>query len=173
MENKLRYIDEKDKSFGIAGMAISLVACDCEEYISLVSLEDGEDPITMTLDFYFNGNPNMSAKIAWKELLKQFQVTSGMLLANVMCRSIAAGKKIDKTAINAVHDIIKTLGVDTCSLDDDEIDSIYTKSYNYYKDIFSHPSVAVIARDFATTLRMQRRLSSAEALEELQRLNSL
>ncbi len=173
MNNALRYIDEKDKSYGIAGMAISLVACDCEEYISSVSLEADEEPISFTSNFRFTGNPNLSAKSAWNEHLKQFQVVAGMLLANVMCRNSAVGRGFDKKALLSIREIIKTLGSENCSLDEDEIDNIYNKSYRYYTEIFSHPSVATIARDFATTLRMKRRLSAGEILDELRQFNSL
>ena len=40
MYDKLKYIDETDKSLGIAGMAITLVACDCEDMLACVSLEE-------------------------------------------------------------------------------------------------------------------------------------
>ena len=47
MNGKLKYTDDVDKSLGLAGMAITLVACDSEELIASVSMEDDEEPLEM------------------------------------------------------------------------------------------------------------------------------
>ncbi|MDO4320780.1 MAG: hypothetical protein Q4C34_09425, partial [Bacteroidales bacterium] len=57
--------------------------------------------------------------------------------------------------------------------EDDEIDTLFNKNYRYYSRLFSHSGVLVVARDFATTLRMRRRLTAGEVFEQLSRLNSL
>ena len=173
MTSILKYTDETDKCLGLAGMAISLVACDGEEYLAAVSLDPEEDSFSMAEEFYFSGNPRFSAKIAWNEMLKQFQITTGMMLANVLCRAFAAGHSPAREAIDAVHEIIISEGTDRCELDNDEIDSLFNKNYAYYNRLFSHPTVNVIARDFAAALQRQRRMTSGEVLEALRRLNSL
>lgn len=38
-ESSLRYADERDKSYGIAGMTITLVACDGEESLAEIHLD--------------------------------------------------------------------------------------------------------------------------------------
>lgn len=173
MYEKLKYTDETDKSLGVAGMAITLVACDCEDMLSAVSLEEGEESISMAEEFFFNGNPRMSAKIAWNEILKQFQVTTGMLIGNVLCRRFCAGTSPDAEMIRIVHDIIIDEGTNQCSLDEDESEAVYNKYYRYYNRLFTHPTVAVVARDFAATLRMQRRMSAGEVIDNLRRLTNL
>lgn len=173
MENILKYIDETDKSLGIAGMAISLIACDSEHLLAKVSLADDEEAITMAEEFFFGGNPRISAKIAWNEILKQFQITSGLLISNVMCRSFGAGKDISKKSLEVIHDMIINDAHTFCSLEDDEAENMYNKEYAYYYRMFSHPSVVSVARDFATTLRMQRRMTAGEVIENLRRLSSL
>ncbi len=173
MNNTLKYIDERDKSYGIAGMAISLIACDCEDYLASVSIEKDEESVSMVQNFHFCGNSNLSVKNAWNDLLREFQLASCMLIGNVMCRSMLSGNILDRNSIDLIRDIIKSFGKDSLSLEDDEIESIYNKNYKYYNKLFSHPTVATIARDFATSLRMQRRMSAAEVMEELHRLNSL
>ncbi len=173
MENKLKYTDENDKSLGVAGMAISLVACDSEHYLAAVSLEDEEDTLQMAGEFFFSGNPRISAKIAWNELLKQYQITSGLLLGNVLCRSLSAGRNVDKEVLDIIHDMIVNDGRSYCSLEDDEVEAMYNKEYSYYYRMFSHPSVASIARDFAATLRMQRRMTAGEVIEHLRHLSSI
>lgn len=173
MYDKLKYTDETDKSLGIAGMAITLVACDCEDMLACVSLEEGEESISMAEEFFFNGNPRLSAKIAWNEILKQFQVTAGMLIGNVLCRKFCKGTSPDADLLKLVHDIIVEEGARNCSLDEDESDAVYNKNYRYYNRLFMHPTVAGVARDFATALRMQRRMTSGEVIENLRRLGSI
>jgi len=173
MDSKLKYSDETDKSMGLAGMAITLVACDCEEMLSSVSLEADEEALELAGEFFFNGNPRFSAKIAWNEIIKQFQITIGLLLGNVLCRMLCTGKKVDEGIIKSVHEFIVSEGSVNCSLEEDEIESLYNKNYKYYYSLFSHPSVGIIARDFATTLRMQRRMYSGEIIENLRRLSAI
>ena len=40
MEISLKYKDEKDKSYGLAGLAVSLFIYDIDEYLSSLSLDD-------------------------------------------------------------------------------------------------------------------------------------
>lgn len=171
--DKLKYTDENDKSLGIAGMAISLVACDSEHLLAAVSLAEDEDTLTMAEEFFFSGNPRISAKIAWNEMLKQFQITSGLMFGNVMCRYLGAGKDVDSDAVAAIHDMIINDAHTYCSLDDDEAENMYNKEYAYYYRMFSHPSVLSVARDFASTLRLQRRMTAGEVIENLRRLSSI
>lgn len=171
--NTLKYTDETDRSLGVAGMAISLVACDCERLLASVSLEKDEQEIQFAEEFFFAGNPRMSAKIAWNELLRQYQVAMGMMLGNIMCRSFAAGHTPDAAALRAVHDILAEMGHTHCSLEDDEIESLFNKNYGYYSRLFNHGGVLVVARDFATALRMRRRMTAGEVVEHLARLNSI
>lgn len=173
MYSILKYIDDTDKSLGLAGMAITLVACDCEDMLASVSMEDEEEPLQMAGEFFFNGNPRFSAKIAWNEILKQYQIISSLLMGNVLCRRLCVGRSVEQELLDAVREIMETEGKDNCSLETDEISSLYNKNYNYYNRLFSHPTVAVIARDFATTLRMQRRMTSGEVIENLRRLSSI
>ena len=39
MNSHLRYTDEKDKSYGLTGMAISMVVLDGEEYLNGLSID--------------------------------------------------------------------------------------------------------------------------------------
>lgn len=173
MDSILKYTDEADKSLGIAGMAISLVACDGEDYLTAVSLAEDEDSVAMSEEFYFVSNPRFSAKIVWNELLKQYQVIAGMMLGNVLCRAYGAGRNPAREALEAVRATLGELGSEECELEKDEIDKLYNKNYAYYTRLFSHPTVATVARDFAGALQSQRRLTAGEVFEHLRRLNSL
>ena len=66
MEN-LKYSDDNDRSYGAAGMAIGLVVYDGEDMLASITLDgDPNDMVSMSPDFYFAGNPGVSAKTAWK-----------------------------------------------------------------------------------------------------------
>ena len=88
MENdKLKYADERDKSYGIAGMAIAVVAYDSESMLASVSMDaEPGHAVEFGSEFYFSGNPRLSAKIAWTEIIKHFRLATGLLVANAMSR---------------------------------------------------------------------------------------
>lgn len=173
MSEYLKYKDEQDKSLGIAGMAITLVFNDKEHLLASVSMEDDEDALCMAEEFYFAGNPRLSAKITWKEMLSQLQVGMGLMFGNVMCRSYAAGANPSKEALQAIHDMIVSDAADYCSLDADEADTLYEQGYDYYRRMFAHPGVCTVARDFAGNLVRLRRMSSGEVIDNLRRLASI
>ena len=83
----LRYTDERDKTYGLAGMAITLVAIDGEKYLCEINLDaDAGEGIVMTHDYGFKGNPRMSARIIWEQTLAELRMTTSMTLGNIACR---------------------------------------------------------------------------------------
>ena len=53
MEHKLKYRDNRDKTYGLTGMAIALVMADGEDMLMQVSLDaPAGEGITFTPDFY-------------------------------------------------------------------------------------------------------------------------
>ena len=60
-------------------------------YLTSVSLDAPVDEVVeFTNEYYFNGNPRLSAKVAWNHILEHYQVSMGMMIGNVLCRSICA-----------------------------------------------------------------------------------
>lgn len=173
MTELLRYVDEHDKSLGLTGMAISLMACDGERYLAAVSLDDVDNSFEMAEEFFFVSNPRFSAKVAWSELLRQFQISTALVLGNVLCRAYSCGTTPDQDHISAAREIVGEQGHSYCDLDDDEIDNVFNKHYRYYSRLFSHPTVASTARDIADRLVERRTMSAGELFEALQRLNIL
>lgn len=168
----LRYTDDTDKSLGMAGMAIALVACDCEHSLAEVDL-DADNPMRLAEEFYFCGNPRQSARIAWNEFLRQFHVEMSMILGNVLCRRYLSGHCPEPELLTAIHDFLRDEGKSNCQLEDDEIERLYTKDLNYHTRLFTHSGVQQVASDLATLLRMRRRMSAGDVLEQLARLNQL
>ena len=168
----LKYTDEVDKSLGITGMSIALMACDGEDYLATVSVEEGESTFDFSPDAFFLGNPRLSAKIAWTQIMKEFHIFSGMVLGNVMCRHIVTKHTVGQEIIDILHDLISEHGLKECSLDDDEIEDMFEKDFQYFYRLFNHPVVSDAAREFATTLRLHRRMTGGEVFENLSRLTT-
>ena len=88
MEN-LKYSDDNDRSYGAAGMAIGLVVYDGEDMLASITLDgDPNDMVSMSPDFYFAGNPGVSAKTAWNQILKNYNLGIAMVMSNLLCRNL-------------------------------------------------------------------------------------
>lgn len=173
---KLRYTDETDRCYGAAGMAISLMVYDGEEMLSAISLDGPAGSQTMTLapEFFFAGNPGISAKTAWRQILKNYNLGIAMVTANLLCRYLVnRNTGLPDDVREALHDLAVEEGTDACQLEADEIDAIFDKNINYLTRVFSHRGVHSVAHDFASALQQRRSLSRLDAIEMLQSLNML
>lgn len=172
---KLRYSDDTDRAYGAAGMAIGLVVYDGDDILYSIDLDaESADILSLSPDFYFAGNPGVSAKSAWNQLVKNFNLGIAMLISNVMCRHIIhAGQHVPDSLVVELKSLAHDEGAGACALDADEVDRLFDKSYNYLSRVFSHRGVQAVAHDFASTLASRRRLSRLEILEQLQALSML
>ena len=79
----MKYNDEEDKCYGIAGMAIGISIWNGEDLLYQIDIDDDEHGyISFTPDYYFSGNPAVSPVESWHATLKHYQMTVGMLIAN-------------------------------------------------------------------------------------------
>ena len=167
----LRYTDEADKSNGIAGAVIALYACDGEQCIARISLEDGENALDFAPEAFYVCNPRFSAKIAWTQLMRDFQFFSGLFFGNVICRHRLSNRSLSQEAMEALREIVYSQGRDRCELDDDELEAWFNKDLLYYQRLFNHPTVLDAAQTLARNLRAQRRMTAGDVLEYLSRLS--
>lgn len=174
-ENVLKYVDEDDRAYGVAGMTIALVLWDGEPYLSAVSIDN---PVGQSIEFNpnfgFAGNPRLMASLAWREHIKQFELTAAMVIANAMCRSyVRASAAMTAATGKALREFVRNEGRESCSLEEDETDILYNKTHRYLDRVFTHAAVTSLARDLADTLRTRRRLSASEVFEILSVLNHM
>ncbi len=175
MENILSYHSEDDKCYGATGMAIGIVVFDGEDMLSAISIDaQPHEVIEMNEEYFFSGNPGLSAKSVWNRILTNYNLSVAMLIANVMCRKYV----LDKTTLSNelkeyLHTRIVEEGVSSCSLDEDEVDRIFDKNYRYLHRVFNHNGVQMIAHKFADTLKRQRRLTRSEVIDNLRALSML
>lgn len=168
----LAYLNEDDKAYGLAGMAISLAALDAIDRVAAVSLDADGPMVTFSHQYYFSGSPSVSPKVTWDTLLHNFYITSAMVISNVMARSIVRlGQEVPADLLDTIHKEITEEGRDTCSLEDDEIDTLYDKTRSYMGRIFRNPRLHPAIDDFARTLSRRRSLSGSEIIDELRALS--
>lgn len=167
--NTLSYADERDKTYGVAGMAITLVALDGEQYLAHIDL-DGEpgELLEMSHDFGFKGNPRMSAKIVWEQTIKELRLYVSMAIGNVACRRyVLAHHALTSDDTSSLRKALRMDATDHCGLDSDEADRLFESCLGYVDRIFRHAAIPDIAHGFAGRLAERRTLSGAEAVEIL------
>lgn len=174
MDGKLKYRDERDKTYGIAGMAIAMIMSDGEDMLVEVSLDSPEgESMRFSPDFYFQGNPRYSAKLAWNQMLKQMSLATGMLIGNVMCRNyILDHKPLSREVVDELRSIVDSEAAELCSLESDESERLFRQNFSYFDRVFNHRQVAMVAENFAGELRHRRHMTLHEILDQLRSLES-
>lgn len=167
----LHYINDDDRAYGLAGMAISLAALDALDRVASVSL-DAEGPmVTFSHEYYFCGSPTISPKAAWNNMLSNFNLTSAMVLSNVMARSLVRmGNEVPDEIMDMLHTEIVNEGRETCSLDEDEVDVLYNRARTYLRRIFHNERLHPAIDELVRTLSVRRSLSGTEIADELHQL---
>lgn len=169
---KFAYADEEDKSYGLAGMALSLVIWDDYAKVRLMDIdaEDGES-IAFSPEFFFCSNPRFSAKIAWNELLRQYRTLTSLVMGNIMCRRIVYSHSVlTPEDLADIYALIEGEGREVCQLEKDEIDEVFNKTLAQLQRIYSNRQVSVIASQFARILRDRRSMSGHELAEQIEML---
>lgn len=168
----LRYTDENDRAYGLTGMAIAIVIKDSREYLDHIDLDaPADEMMQFTPQYYFAGNPRLSARLAWNQLVSNFTLNTAIILSDILCRHTLYRNTIP--ADDDLRHLLETLtgeGLDTCSLEPDEVNAIFNQHLRYFTRIYRHSGVASIARDFARQLISQRHMSAHETLEALRPL---
>lgn len=170
--NNLSYSDERDKTYGITGMAITLVVLDGENYLSRIDLDaEADSCLEMSHDFGFKGNPRMSAKIVWEQTLRDLRLTASMALGNIACRRYFLNhRSLSGSDTRSLRDALVQDATEHCGLERDETDRLFDSCLNYVDRIFRTRGVSDIAVAFANELSSRRSMSGSEAAEILSQL---
>lgn len=168
MQN-LQYKNERDKAYGLAGMAVGIRALDGEEYIAYIDLDaDTAESFRFTPEFSFHGNPRMSAKIVWQQTLNDLRLIGTAIVANLECRRRLLDHGMPaQDEYAACRDALRLDAKNHLDLDDDEIDALFESCRNYAVRLFRHQGVCDLTHSFAARIIERRKLSGAEAVELL------
>jgi len=175
MDKTLSYKNDDHKNYGAAGMAISLVIFDGEPMLSAVSIDAAPgEMMEMSDEFFFAGNPSLSAKASWSRIVNNFNLTAAMAIGNVLCRSMVLEQKpVTDECRRALHDYVMEEAKLSCSLEEDEAETLFERNYKYLSRVFNHHGVWDITRDFVDKLVKYRRMSRAEVIDALHAITML
>ena len=165
----MKYRDETDKCYGIAGMSIALAIFDAEDLLAGVSLDgEGLDCISFVPNYYISGTPLLSPSTAWQNVFQRYQVTLGMTIADSMCRKMVLDNgSVDKKLRKALLDAACEEGKASCQLDSDEVERIFDKSFQYLLQTFKNKNVRSVIAEMAAALKERRSMSNCDVLEML------
>ena len=168
-KSRLCYADERDKTYGRGGMAITLVVLDSEDCLGGIDLDaEPADSFVMSNLFGFRGNPRMSAKILWSESVKELRLLASVALGNVVCRRyILQHKGVERAELDELRQAIRCDADEQCALDNDEADRLFNSCLEHVDRLFRHPGIADIANSMAEFIGRRRSLSAMEAIEFL------
>ncbi len=169
----MKYRDELDKSYGVAGMALGLSVFDAADLYTSITLDgDGPGAIEFTPEFFFAGNPRLSPRGSWQYMLGHFRISVGLAVANALCRRMVldndkADQQLRDQLLNAACDD----GRDYCQLERDEVQPIFDEAFENMSRLFADSRVRKAMDSFADALQQRRTLSHIDVVDILQQLN--
>ena len=169
----MKYRDELDKSYGIAGMALGLSVFDADDLFTAVTLDgDGPGCIQFTPEFYFAGNPRLSPRGAWQYILGHYRISVGLAVANALCRRMVLDNdRVDDQLRDQLFNVACADGLDACQLERDEVEPIFDEVFSNMKRLFADSRVRKAMDAFADALQQRRTLSHIDVNDILQQLN--
>lgn len=169
----MKYRDELDKSYGVAGMALGLSVFDAADLFTAVTLDgDGPGSIQFTPEFNFAGNPRLSPRGAWQYILGHYRITVGLAVANALCRRMVLdNERVDDQLKDDLFNVAYEDGRDFCQLERDEVEPIFDEAFDSMVRLFSNSQVRKAMDTFADALQRRRTLSHIDVNDILQQLN--
>jgi len=171
----MKYRDELDKSYGVAGMALGLSVFDASDLFTAVTLDaDGPECIQFTPEFFFAGNPRLSPRGSWQYILGHFRITVGLAVANALCRRMVLDNdRVDDKLRDELFNAAYEDGRNYCQLERDEVEPIFDEAFSSMKRLFGDSRVRKAMDSFADALQQRRTLSHIDVSDIMQQLNLL
>lgn len=169
---EMKYRDELDKCYGVAGMALGLSVYDADELFTAISLDaDGPDCIQFTPEFFFAGNPRLSPRGSWQYILGHYRISVGLAVANALCRRMVLDNdKVDNNLRDELFNAAFEDGRDFCQLERDEVEPIFDEAFDNMTRLFASSQVRKAMDIFADALKQRRTLSHIDVADILQQL---
>ena len=169
----MKYRDELDKSYGVAGMALGLSVLDADSLFTAITIDsDGPGCIQFTPEFFFAGNPRLSPRGAWQYILSHYRISVGLAVANALCRRMVLDNaRVDNLLRDELFNAACEDGRDFCQLERDEVEPIFDEAFENMTRIFTDSRVRKAMDTFADSLRQRRTLSHIDVADILQQTN--
>lgn len=169
----MKYRDELDKSYGVAGMVLGLSVFDASDLFTEISIDaSGPGCIQFTPEFFFAGNPRLSPRGSWQYMLGHYRISVGLAVANALCRRMVldngqADEQLRDELFNAAFDD----GHYYCQLERDEVEPIFDEAFANMKRLFADHRVRKAMDVVVDALQRRRTLSHIDVADILQQLN--
>ena len=169
----MKYRDELDKSYGIAGMVLGLSVLDANDLFTAVTLDgDAAGSIRFTPEYFFAGNPRLSPRGAWQYILSHYRISVGLAIANALCRRMVLdNERVDDQLRDELFNAAFDDGRNYCQLERDEVEPIFDDAFDNMKRLFGDTRVRKAMDAFADALQQRRTLSHIDVGDILQQLN--
>ncbi len=162
------YENEDDRAFGLAGMAVTIASLDAIDRIAEIWLDSDGPMISFSNDYYFSGSPSISPRVAWENLINNFNLTASMAVGNVMARSLVRlGREIPSEVMDTLRRTVIEEGMNSCALEEDEVNALLSRSLMRANRIFRNPRLHPAVKALAGVISRRRRLSGHELEDEL------
>ncbi|MFI3239034.1 MAG: hypothetical protein R3Y22_00350 [Bacteroidales bacterium] len=171
----MKYRNLDDKCYGVTGMALSMVVLNAEDMFTHITIEEeGLKGIGFIEDFYYSGNPSVSAKSTWNIVVEHYKIAIAVVLANVMCRKMVRERvELDAKTRNKLLKALIAEGESQCQLEEDEITTLFNKTYNYLGQLFANYQVRGLLTQFAKELKTRKKMSQREVMDIFQALQMM
>ena len=171
MTFQLKYTNEDDRAYGLAGMAISMASLDALDRITEIFLDSEGPMVSFSQDYYFSSSPAISPKAVWNNLLNDLQLTTSLVLGNIMARSLVRiGMEAGDDVFEEIRSLVREEGREICSLEEEEADAIFEKVMRHSRRLFYNPRLQPAVKQLAGVISRKRRLSVLDLAEELELL---
>ena len=164
----LSYLNEDDRAFGLAGMMIAIANLRAFDRVATVSIDTDGPMVEFSHEYYFSGSPSISPKSTWDNLVENFQLTTTMVISNILARSLVRLKEeAPEDILNEIYSQVKLEGQDSCALEEDEIQQVYNNALHRSLRLFRNPRLHPAIEEFAHIISRKRSLSGREVFDEL------
>ncbi|MCM1319353.1 MAG: hypothetical protein NC217_03105 [Muribaculaceae bacterium] len=167
----LAYRSEEDRCYGLAGMTLALATLDAIGDVVRVSM-DTQGPMVVFSNEFFWGSQVATPKDHWRNLIRNFRITTSLAMANVLSRCLIREQGADPTAmLDELLPVILDEGQEVCSLEEDEVRTFFNNTLMQTRRTFGNPRLHPYVERLAGILASRRTLSGREIAEELHALH--
>lgn len=171
MTFEFQYSNEDDKAYGLAGMAISMASLDALDRITGIHLDSEGPMVEFAQQYYQSQSPSVSPKAVWNNLLSNLQLTTSLVLGNVMARTLVRlGQEAESSVFDEVRRLVREEGRDYCALDEEEADAVFDKMMRHSLRLFHNPRLYPAVKQLVGVISRRRSLSVIDLAEELEML---
>lgn len=171
--SRLSYKDDDDRSYGCAGMVLSLVSMSKEGNVASVSIDRSPDAmIEFEHEFYAVPNQGLSAKSVWRHQVNVFNQLLAMTIGNVLSRSlIHKSLEMDSDLRNELFSVVLDEGGDT-DLVEAEVRNMFDANFYDLQRFFSRSDVRYVTARVSDFILSRRAMTGYELLSYIENLDN-